>query len=501
MAFARTVRLACLLAVVVAWVSAWGPTGPSAAPPRKNVLVLLGDTVRADRMSLYGHERPTTPRIDRFAERGVVYDRALSAGVWTLPSHVSLFTGKDVSEHGIDRVKDRLPASATTLAEILAHAGYATWAFTANPFVSDGTGVTQGFQVVEAAWSERWRGAVAETMRPRLLDGDVNARRARQQIGLGHTMGFQAAGPTAHRALVEWLETRGDDRPFFAFINYMEAHTPRIPSPEARSRIMDASLSEHSLGVDQTVDANVAWMAGAHDYSPRDFEALRAVYDATLVDWDDAVGDLLDELERRGDLDDTIVVITADHGEALGEHERMGHQFNVHSPVARVPLVVVAPGQLTPGRSEQAVSTTSIFGRILELVGLELPPNVEDRITVAGDASRGALTEYTAPHPLELSMLRHFAAPNMEVYRRTMNAIERGSFRLVEGSDGSVALYDVREDPGESLDLAPERGDLVDELRVLLRARQGRRDRPLPAETTRFDEDARQRLRALGYIE
>ena len=91
-------------------------------------------------MSLYGNPRSTTPRIDEFATQGLVFDRALSAGVWTLPSHVSLFTGLDVSEHGIDRVKDRLPPEATTLAEVLAHAGYDTWAFTANPFVSASTG-------------------------------------------------------------------------------------------------------------------------------------------------------------------------------------------------------------------------------------------------------------------------------------------------------------------------------------------------------------------------
>ena len=147
------------------------------------------------------------------------------------------------------------------------------------------------------------------------------------------------------------------------------------------------------------------------------------------------------------------------------------------------------------------MSTTSVFGLVLDLTGIDVPPNLQARIAAKLDETQGVLTEYTAPHPLELSMLRHYQAPDLTVFRRTMDAIERGPFRLVEASDGSVALYDVRDDPAELADVAPRRPERVAELRALLRARDENQGTALPAGTAKFDENARNRLRALGYIE
>jgi arylsulfatase A-like enzyme len=199
-----------------------GESEPSpAAELRPNVLILLGDTVRADHLSLYGYDRPTTPRIEKRAGRGRVYERAIAPGVWTLPVHASLFTGLAVSAHGVDHPEDALADTQVTIAEVFADAGYDTFAFSANPFLTEENGVLQGFDEIHYAWDERWQRRIGRTIRSRLVPGDVNAERITKEFNDTAAWAYQVAGPTAHRVLVRWLERREPGRPFFAYINYM----------------------------------------------------------------------------------------------------------------------------------------------------------------------------------------------------------------------------------------------------------------------------------------
>lgn len=481
---------------VAATLLALSCTDPPASRP--NVLVLLGDTVRADRMGVYGYEHDTTPHIDAFAKGARVFERASSPAPWTLPSHASLFTGLDVSAHHTDRPGRRLAPGETTMAEAFRAAGYDTYAFTANPWIADRTGLTQGFDLVEHAWDERWSGEIRERIAARLVPGDVNAGRLKTLVDGEAQWAYQVAGDTARRAFLAWLDGRGDHRPFFAFINYMEAHATRLPSADARARLVEPDLDRHSLQVPQTVGAAVAWMAGAHRYDERDLEALGAVYDASLSDWDESIGTLLDDLERHGLLDDTIVVITADHGESLGEHGRIGHQFNVHQSVTHVPFLVRYPARVRAGRVAEAVSTAELFSIVSEIADLELAPRDAARLEKASRRRAGiALTEYPATHPSELAQLRRHAPENIRSFERTYVAIEHDGWRLIEGSDGSVELYDVTRDPGETRDVASAHPDRVDALRARVPRRAtkaaGTRARPI-------DPAARRRLEALGYV-
>jgi len=463
--FLRPARGALWCALLVLACDRGGALVPEAeAPP--NVLILLGDTVRADHMSTYGYERTTTPRIDAFGARGRVYDRAISPGAWTLPAHASLFTGRDVSAHGVDRPASRLAEEETTIAEVFSAAGYDTFAFAANPFLTERTGLTQGFAVVEHAWDPRWRERIAETIRSRIVEDDVNAATAKGKIDREALWAYQVAGETAHQALVSWLEQRKPGRPFLAFINYMEAHTIWLPSREARERVMGPKLDARSRRVLQS--ANMAWMAGAYRWEPEDLEALVALYDASLYDWDAAVGGLLEDLERRGVLENTIVVITSDHGESLGEHGRMGHQFNVHGAISHVPLIVVFPKAIPPARVAETISTAELFRLLLELTGESAPAPVEASLRAAASERRErALTEYTVPHEVHLDQLRRHGSPKLAEFDRALVAVEKDGLKLIQGSDGKTELYDVRADPDEKHDLASSRPDVVEKLTPL----------------------------------
>ncbi|MDH4130939.1 MAG: sulfatase-like hydrolase/transferase [Gemmatimonadota bacterium] len=324
---------------------------PAGAP---NVLLIVLDTVRAMNLSLYGYARETTPWLTRWARSGVTFTRAMSTAPWTLPSHASLMTGRQAHELSADWMVP-LDTLDTTLAEALAARGWLPAGFVANTdYASAEVGLARGFIHYEDYTLSP--GQIARSSS--LARAIARVRPLRRLIGTEDNLGRKTA-PDISQAFLSWVD-RGHSRPFFAFLNYYDAHRPYLP-PRAwaeRFRTPGVALNprvrkEH--GEDRNPPAAIT--QGAVD-----------AYDGSIAYLDHELGLLFEELARRGLLQNTIVVLTSDHGEEFMEHGVWDHGNSLYLNSVHVPLVVSWPGRV-PADSVVAtpVSIAAVPGTILEL--------------------------------------------------------------------------------------------------------------------------------------
>ena len=478
-----------------------------------NVLIILWDTVRADRLSLYGYELPTTPNLDAFAKNARVYERAISPGIWTPPSHGSMFTGLPPSQHGVRATYKWLDDHHETMAEVLKAHGYDTYAFSANPFVAQTTNLLQGVDLVDHSFEGKWKRQARRATVSKLIDGDASTdispawRPMQGQKTSGTSHAYKDAGTVIDDAFFEWVEKRPDqDRPFFAYLNYMEAHIPRVPSMAARKKVMDDTLIDVSL---RTVVAQInllSYTFGKHDFTEQELEAINRTYDAALIDLDAATGELLDGLKSRGLLDNTVVILTSDHGENLGDHHMFGHKYSIWDTLLHVPLVIHHPGMVEAGRVDTPVSNLDIFGTVFDLVGLDKPEEAPLSASLNNLPTRNdVFSEMVEATPVAIQRVdKLYGVDNQEQWLTTYRAIERNRRKLVLGSDGSTRLYDLTADPQELTPIAPMDPDEVASLTASLNhwhdsfpaydpAARSSSDAPL-------DVGATEMLEQLGYM-
>lgn len=418
---------------------------PAAAAGAPNILLIILDTVRALDLGLYGYARPTTPEIERHARTGVVFDRAVAPASWTIPTHASIFTGRLPHElsadwgHGLD---GRHP----TLAEVLRDHGYRTAGFIANTrYVSRPSGLARGF----VHWEDH-RSTLGAVYATTALGERVfhRWRLVTRLLGINDVLG-RVNAPVINTRVLRWLEGRRH-QPFFVTLNYMDAHPPfRPPEPHA-SRY--GVPSQRPLL--QRIAARFAAQPAALQPVGRErgwIEAERAAYDASIAYLDHQIGELLDELERRGDLDNTLVILTSDHGEEFREHGLMGHGQSLYWPSIHVPLVVWFRGRVPSGvRIGAAVSLRDIAATIHDVAripgGPRLPgaslarhwdgPAPAGSDTILSELSAGA----DAPRGAKIGL-------------GDMKSLVIGTWHYIRNGDGSEELYDVAADPWEHRDL------------------------------------------------
>ncbi|NOZ71994.1 MAG: sulfatase, partial [Chloroflexi bacterium] len=293
-------------------------------PP--NILFLVLDCVRYDGLGCNGNPRAVSPAIDTLAAQGRRYTQAYAAAIWTLPSHASLFSGLHPRQHGVNVDQRFLDASIPTMAEVLQQQGYQTAAFSTNAWVGPHFGLDRGFEHFAALWrifpsmGRRPFPWWEKALRKRLLE-----RRDKGAAKL-------------NRYLQRWWQRQRDpQRPFFIFALYLDAHLPYHPPPGYAQHWLQGEALRAARAANQ--DA-WAYMAGEVEMTQADFAGLRALYDAEIQYVDDQVARLLEFLQKVGALEDTIVIITADHGENIGDHGLMDHQYCVYDTLAHVPLIV-----------------------------------------------------------------------------------------------------------------------------------------------------------------
>jgi arylsulfatase A-like enzyme len=445
-----------------------------ATPDRPDVLVLVLDTVRADRLSLYGHVRPTTPRLVRLVEgsrRAVAFPWAFAPASWTWPSHASLFTGTLPSDHGAHS-RSRFAAldplfADRTLAEALADRGYRTAAVFANPVLSFARQLRRGFDVCVQPAAARPLFLVGEGVRSRLVPWAA-------------AWAIKPTPPAraVNAAVLEQLEACGD-APCFLIANYMEAHTPYAPRPEFEGRFTGEIRGAPPL------DASLRYEEARNEHA-----ALR--YDEELLALDAALGELLDELERSGRLDRTWLFVTSDHGESFGEHEAFGHGTAIYNEQVRIPLIVQPPRGERVDPSPHAVGLLDVAATIAAIAGAG--PLGEGRDLRAPDEDGAVRIEFFghAPGTTDLGATGPLAA-------RPARAVVQGTTKLLDYRDARE-LYALESDPNETRDLSRERGEEVGSLATLLPPLV---DRNAPADEPERDlsPEELERLKALGYVD
>jgi arylsulfatase A-like enzyme len=431
----RAAAIAAIAALAVA------SCAPAPATPRPNVVVLVMDTTRADRCSINGYARPTTPSLEAFAKDAVNFRQAWSPTGWTPPAHASLFTGLRPEHHGLLPGRNRfLDVVHTTLAERLFNAGYATACFTNNPNVSPESGLTRGFALSDL----------------RYLDDSRPYPWSR----------------ATHEAALAWAVEQGRrGTPFFLFVNDLEPHLPYTPpaGDEAemlRERPAPAVLADaRAFGPPRTI----AYCARAAELDDAYMRTLSDLYDAEIRALDREIGSLFDGLRNAGLWDHTMVVVVGDHGEMLGEHHQVAHQFSLYRAVRHVPMVVRWPGASDGGRVvDSVVRLEDLFPTVLEACGLPVPEDIDGASLAHGLEGRVARAIRGDATSTLSEAEKAFPGIDLEPMKARTDAVFDGRFHLIASADGRTELYDVTADPDESRNLAGERPADVQRLEALI---------------------------------
>ena len=327
---------------------------PPIDPGSPNVLILVVDTLRADHLSLYGYPKKTSPNMEKIAEQAIVFENAMATSSWTLPSHASFLTGLYPSEHGAERFG--LSERNISLAEVLQARGYRTGAFSANTFVfSRAFGFGQGFTRFEDSFHS------TGDMVSRTFLGRSLQRYVMRYLGFEDVPGRKRASDV-NLEWFRWLD-RGPTRPFFAVLNYFDAHDPYLPPQPYRGRF------SKRLNPGGVLNSFIG-RESAYVSTPEILEDEIAAYDGAIAYVDDQIGALVTDLDQRGLSQNTILIITSDHGESFGEHDVFGHGTSLYREQLQVPLILRWQGRIPEGRRLAVpVSLVELPATVMDLIG------------------------------------------------------------------------------------------------------------------------------------
>lgn len=410
---------------------------PSPSRTAPNVVLIILDTVRADHLSVYGYERKTTPFLETLAANGTVFDDAVSTSSWTLPSHVSILTGRYPREHGANL--NGYDGRYATVASSFERLGYLTAGFSANmDWFASGRGMTGGFQHFEDGfWST---GAMFANTGYGILIRDWLAEASGNRLVLGYKR-----AEDVNRTALQWLDA-APKRPFFLVLNYYDANSGgALPLRSYRNVFTGQPLPPPARSAGE-------FAPGAVDRSRSD------EYDGSLSYIDSAVKQFLESLRQRGLAENLVVVVTADHGDLLGEHGLLGHRNALYWDLIHVPLIFWGVAGLPRGlRIERPVSLISLPATLLEIAGQNAPggfpaPSLAQLWKAGGDGQ-------VWPFPVaDLAQMNFPGLENNPNYSGALSAIVTPRWLLIHNSERGATLYDWPQDPENLRNLAARPG-------------------------------------------
>jgi arylsulfatase A-like enzyme len=472
---------------------------------RPNILFVVWDTVRADRLGVYGCDQPTTPFVDRWAKGARVFEDCKSVANCTVPAHASWFTGLLPGEHGRNNNSNHLDDRFDTLAELLKRSGYRTYMFSANPHIVRQNNFSQGFGLAEHPWDRKYLEEATRNRSAKLTRGESGRPRLpASRRGKPSPWEIKDGGRLARKGLLDWVRKSNNEKPYFAFINYMEAHLPCTPAAPYLERMAGGPESARETGNGISWADLWCYTFGQKELSEARLARGRLKYAACVAELDALFEDLLSSLEKAGCLENTVVILTADHGEHLGEHHLLDHQYSLYEPLIRVPLLACGPGLLEPGREARPVTNCDIFPTLLEVAGINCPEEIGDKAKslLHPEEERIRVAELPAFPTHWFSLVsKKYAGFDPRPFARTLRAAYKGKFKLIASSDGRHELYDLSADPDEADNLAAARPELLERMRKVLDEWVASFDKVSfgPGPHRKMSEEARRRFEELGY--
>jgi arylsulfatase A-like enzyme len=430
---------------------------------RPNALLVVLDATRKDHLSCYGYDRPTSPTIDRIAADGTRFEQAIASAPWTPPSHASMFTGCYSSRHGVFNSHLSLTYEGPTIAEQLSANGVETLGYSNSYHTSTDRGFHRGFDYYHDIFElPRFLG--------KMYDPSLDFLRFLPNYFLKN---YDISDLQLRKLKTRLKRT---DEHFFGFINLNSAHTPYDPPARFRKQF-EAYFDEWDT-VDEEAAADVS--KGGFEYTALDdksiteteWRLIRCWYDAEIRYMDYLLADLIESLKKTGLYDDTLLIITADHGEHLGEHGLSNHSFSLFDELLNVPLIVKWPGdhhvgdRTLPGSvSNNLVSLIDIAPTICEWLGTDIPSEMQGRALTADHTHDAVFAEYDRPQPPRRDrLLRKY--DKFEAYDRGLQAVRTSDFKLIRTTRGKETLYRIEngeEVPVENPEVHRQLSERMDE--------------------------------------
>ncbi len=483
--------------------------GTGAEPgPAPDVVLISVDTLRADRLGAYGSPLALTPEIDRLAAEGFVFERALAASPWTVPSMASALTGLPTIRHGAGLrlgsgqtfLRSPLRADVVTLTERLAAAGYRTRAVVANGFLSPSLGMARGFDEFDMPFS-RASGSIWVRNIPL-------ARFVLALYPVERWADYRASGVT-DRGL-EILREEGPE-PLFLWLHYIDPHTPFLADPgELDLEAWDVEFHQRQPEVREDGTVVGDFFAGTSNVrggtlwlDSTDRERIVEYYDRAVAYVDRELGRLFAALREPGRSRPVLVAFTADHGEELWDHGHFEHGHDYYREVTRIPLILWGPDRIREGRDgDEPVGLVDLAPTLLELCGLEAPaagsPDEGRSLVVAWQTASAPGDGPAEPSPAAEPGRIRFSEGNL--YGMPSVLLEEGPWRFILRAHGAAELYHAFDDPLELENRAAEHRELVARFRSLAEPRLAILGRTDGDEVPALDAETKRALRSLGYI-
>ncbi len=439
-------------------------------PTKPNVILVVIDTLRADKLGCHGEPLPLSPNIDKFALEGVRFTHAFSQAPWTLPSFASIFTSMHPVSHGAGgalgvrgETLRSLSADAVTIAEVFKRAGYHTGAVVNVPFLSPNFGMHQGFDPAD--------------YNLKAPSNNVGDRRATEttDIALNWIRTHRAGGGS----------TRGQsDKPFFYMIHYFDPHLTYDPPAEFRARFADAQDQEEGKWIFGSVDQMLALRKKNKTLPPSMLGRLEKLYDGEIAYTDQQFGRFMSELAKMGLDDSTVVVITADHGEEFNDHGGFEHGHTVYDELLHVPLIMRFPSRMKPATVSAVARHIDIAPTFCDLAGIDIPP------TFQGESLLGVISATSRRGSATMA--------ETEFWGDLLVAWRNEGYKVIR-KPGTAELYDVATDPKERENLADRESDRLaralaelDEVRAVMSKSAG--------QAAVLSAAQRQKLITIGYL-
>ncbi len=483
---------------------------------KPNVILISMDTVRADHLSVYGYERDTSPNLKKFAEESSLYINSVSTSDITLPSHASIFTGLYPTSHGAHHIfntpsEDDLTSGFAdwpksppplddkfdTLAEILSEKGYSTMAVVANPgYLHDYYNLDQGFNFYDYRSPVIFLGNIVSKVRPFYLRQTIHNFMAWMIPASDRDNTYRRADKINKVAFSLIDKAKKDNNSFFLFLNYMDAHTEYAP-PAPYDRLFPGKDETFTMGHFRDLEHQVLRLE--RDITVKERQHILSQYDGGIAYEDFHIGKLFARLKEADLYENSLIIVTADHGEAFGERKHIEHGTSVYQDQVKVPLIIKYPNSSQKTVIEQYVSGVDILPTVLDTLGYEIPGNVQGlSLLKPEDLNNRTVISESFPDRIKLRLHKRF--------HRIERAIFSNSMKFISSTSGKSELYDLSKDPREKTNIDMVNNAISENLesklnKWLLAVKEKNEPERVNVARNQPSKDTLNRLKALGYVQ